>query len=104
MKKYILILAVIIFFFASCQKRQCQERQQKDLASLLLADVKTPINGIQTRKSYAGTLEINDIIFPDITILEMDESADYDFIIGVQFLIGFIFDYEGQRSKWSITC
>ncbi|MEO9145068.1 MAG: hypothetical protein ABI237_05875 [Ginsengibacter sp.] len=36
MKKIFLLLSILIIIFSSCQKRKCQEQQQKDLATLLL--------------------------------------------------------------------
>ena len=72
------------------------------LPQLSLQEGNYAMEGKLTKLSYEGSLEIEDIIFPKIMILPLDESFNYDFLIGVQFLIGFVFNYEGQRRKWSI--
>lgn len=73
------------------------------LPSISNAEINHAVDGTSSKIIYTGVLEIENMVFPDIKILPLHESFNYDFIIGVQFLVGFVFKYEGQRRKWEIS-
>ena len=72
------------------------------LPELSVMEINFAMHGKESKLSYEGSLEIEDIVIPKIKILPLHESFNYDFIIGVQFLVGFVFNYEGQGGKWNI--
>ena len=66
-------------------------------------EINRPIVGTKINRIFIGKAQIGSGIFSDLTIMEIDDSFNYDFLIGSQFLLGKSFVIDGKNKFWSIT-